>query len=174
MQLKGGPSESFGIHDFVSQCMSDTVDQSDTDVRVSSKRYICPVDTTTTTTTTVCTGNKSESEPMKQFVSAKSTSVDVSSSKLPSHICSYAAHGQLVDSSEKNELIPGLFTEDLVQSPLFDLCSDRDTEPIELIIGSVDTGVVPSQKSRTSWNMVLVGTIHWLLVSPGLEKVTST
>lgn len=161
MPLKGESSESFGILEFVSQCMSDMEDKSDIDVRGSSKRYICPFPEPTDTTT-VCIGNKSE--PI-QSESVNSTSV---SSILPSHICSYAAHGRLVDFSEESDLIPGLFTEDLVQSSLFDLCRDRVKEPIELIIGSVDTGIITSQKSRTSWNMVLVGTIHWLLVSPGL------
>eukprot|EP01035_Chromulina_nebulosa_P028574 gene28574-37750_t len=164
MPLKGESSESFGILEFVSQCMSDMEDKSDTDVKGSSKRYICPFPVPTDTTS-VCSGNTSE--PI-QSESVNSTSV---SSKLPSHICSYAAHGRLVDFSEESDLIPGLFAEDLVQSPLFDLCRDRVKEPIELIIGSVDTGIVPSQKSRTSWNMVLVGTIHWLLVSPGQADV---
>lgn len=171
--LYGGSAESFDLNDYVNQCMSDKAeDDSITGVRVANKRYICP-----SSVDTVCMGNLSQQ--INNCDAGKGASVNddaLASSKLPAHVCSYAAHGHLVDFSEKNTeklSSPGLFEDDLVQSPLFDLCRGRDKEPIELTMGAVDTGVIPTQKSRNFWSMILVGTVHWLLVPPGGDTATT-
>lgn len=136
-------------------------DDSVTGASGASKKYIC-----SSTVDSVCIGN------LSQHVNNCDTGKSDSNGTLPAQVCSYAAHGPLVDFSDKySERLsssPGLFEDDLVQSPLFDLCRGRDKEPIELTIGSVDTGVIPTQKSSNFWSMTLVGTVHWLLVPPGV------
>lgn len=143
IQYVDGQTEG-NVAEFIRQCMND-----DDDETSSNSKFLCR-------SLTVC---KSES--------------DCRGSVLTDTIdrpCRHAVRGALTEAVsyiDKKSLLAGLFEGDLIRPSIFDLCGDNDKEPVILSLGPAGAGMTPFQSGDSSWTVVLIGKVHYLIAAPG-------